>query len=268
MAYAASSRDLNQLLARLPAPDWNALRLHLEWIELPQGAVLYESGEVLRHVYFPVTAVVSLVSSMKDGATAEVAVVGSEGVVGVCAFLGGGSSAHSGAVVQRAGHGLRMSAQAIADQAARSPALLQQLLGYTQALLIHMTQTSACHRHHEVDQQLCRWLLLHLDRQPDQELHVTHERIAGLLGVRREGVTCGALKLRKAGLIDYRRGRLSVLHREGLEALSCECYAVVRQAYDHLSAKLAPHVACTAPTRPSAAHSASNWSALRPLMPA
>ncbi|QTN21659.1 Crp/Fnr family transcriptional regulator [Rhizobacter sp. AJA081-3] len=254
MAFAACSRDLNQLLVGLPSADWNALRLHLEWVELPQGAVLYESGEVLRHVYFPVTAVVSLVSSMKSGATAEVAVVGNEGVVGVCAFLGGGSS-HSGAVVQRAGHGLRMSAQAIADQANRSPALSQQLLGYTQALLTHMTQTSACHRHHDVDQQLCRWLLLHLDRQPGQDLHVTHERIAGLLGVRREGVTCGALKLRKAGLIDYRRGRVSVLDRHGLEALSCECYAVVRQAYDRLSAAAAPrpvelHAAEPRPMRP------------------
>jgi len=248
MAFAACSRDLNQLLVGLPAADWNALRLHLEWVELPQGAVLYESGEVLRHVYFPVTAVVSLVSSMKSGDTAEVAVVGNEGVVGVCAFLGGGS-AHSGAVVQRAGHGLRMSAQAIADQANRSPALSQQLLGYTQALLTHMTQTSACHRHHDVDQQLCRWLLLHLDRQPDQDLHVTHERVAGLLGVRREGVTCGALKLRKAGLIDYRRGRVSVLDRHGLEALSCECYAVVRQAYDRLSAAAAPRPMRPMPVR-------------------
>jgi CRP-like cAMP-binding protein len=267
MAYAASSRDLNQLLAALPAADWNALQPHLEWVELPQGEVLYESGDVLRHVYFPVTAVVSLVSSMKDGATAEVAVVGREGVVGVCAFLGGGS-AHSGAVVQRAGRGLRMSAQAIADQAGRSPALSRQLLGYTQALLTHMTQTSACHRHHDVDQQLCRWLLLHLDRQPGQDLLVTHERIAGLLGVRREGVTGGALKLRKAGLIDYRRGHLSVLDREGLEARSCECYAVVRQAYDQLSAEAAPRTAANGPARSIVPHSTSNWLALRPLMSA
>jgi CRP-like cAMP-binding protein len=234
MAYAASSRDLNQLLAGVPTADWLALQPHLEWVELPQGTVLYQPGELLRHAYFPVTAVVSLVSSMRNGATTQVAVVGSEGVVGICTFLGGGS-AHSGAIVQCAGHALRISAQAIAEHAKRSPAVQQQLLGYTQALFTHMTQTSACHRHHDVDQQLCRWLLLNLDRQPDNELRMTHERIAGLLGVRREGVTCGALKLRKAGLIDYRRGWLSVLDRGGLEALSCECYAVVRQAYEQLS---------------------------------
>jgi len=243
MAYAASPRDLNQLLAGLPAADWSALQPHLEWIELPQGAVLHTAGEMLRHVYFPVTAVVSLVSAMKNGSTAEVAVVGSEGVVGVCAFMGG-VCAQSGAVVQCAGHGLRMSAQAIAEYAQRSPAVSQQLLGYTQALFTHMMQTCACNRYHDVDQQLCRWLLLSLDRQPhDNELNVTHERIAGLLGVRREGITCGALKLREAGLIDYGRGRLSVLDRRGLEARSCECYAVIRQGYDQLSATPTPRCA-------------------------
>ncbi|MEY3253089.1 MAG: hypothetical protein RL227_2062, partial [Pseudomonadota bacterium] len=185
------------------------------------------------HVYFPITAVVSLVSPLQDGACSEVAVVGSEGMAGVCAFMGGGA-ASSGAVVQRAGSAGRMSARDVADLARDVEPVMQQLLRYTQALFVHMAQTSACHRHHALAPQLCRWLLQHLDRQVDDELRVTHERIAGMLGVRREGVTSAALRLQREGYIRYRRGHIHVLDRQGLERHSCECYGVVERAYAHL----------------------------------
>ena len=228
-------RPKNQVLAAIPAAEWRLIESQLDWVELPLGAMLYEAGVVLQHVYFPVTAIVSLVSSMKDGASAEVAVVGNEGVVGVCAFMGGGR-ALSGAVVQSAGQALRMSAESIACHAWQSESVMQQLLRYTQALFAHMAQTSACNRHHALDQKLCRWLLLNLDRRDGNVMHVTQEQIADMLGVRRESVTASALKLQKAGVIQYRRGRLSVLDRTGLEARSCECYSVVREAYDRLCA--------------------------------
>lgn len=233
MSTVASSRTMNRLLAALPYAEWRDLEPDFEWVELESGAMLYESGVVLKHAYFPTTAVVSLVSSMKDGASVEVAVVGNEGLVGVCAYMGGGR-ALSGAVVQSGGHALRMSARAIAWHASHPDAFMQQLLCYTQALFTHMAQTSACNRHHELDQQLCRWLLLNLDRRDGNELTVTHERIAGMLGVRREGVTGAAMKLQKAGLIQYRRGRIAILDRPGLERRSCECYSVVRQAYERV----------------------------------
>ena len=233
MSPVASVRTMNRVFAALPYVEWLGLEPDLERVELAPGAMLYESGVVLKHVYFPTTAVVSLVSSMMDGASVEVAVVGNEGVVGVCAFMGGGR-ALSGAVVQSGGHALRMSARAIAWHASHSDAFMQKLLCYTQALFTHMAQTSACNRHHELDQQLCRWLLLNLDRRNGNEVTVTHERIAGMLGVRREGVTGAAMKLQKEGLIQYRRGRIAVLDRSGLERRSCECYSVVRQAYDRL----------------------------------
>jgi CRP-like cAMP-binding protein len=171
---------------------------------------------------------------MADGASAEVAVVGSEGMVGVCAFMGD-ASALSDAVVQRPGHVWRMSTAAVLHHTRRSPDFMQQLLGYTQALFTHMAQATACNRHHALDEQVCRWMLQHLDRQDGNELQITQERMAHLLGVRREGVTWAALKLQKAGLIEYRRGRISVLDRSGLEARSCECYSVVRRAFDRLS---------------------------------
>lgn len=228
-------RPKNQVLAAIPAAEWRLIESQLDWVELPLGAMLYEAGVVLQHVYFPVTAIVSLVSSMKDGASAEVAVVGNEGVVGVCAFMGGGR-ALSGAVVQSAGQALRMSAESIACHAWQSESVMQQLLCYTQALFAHMAQTSACNRHHALDQKLCRWLLLNLDRRDGNVMHVTQEQIADMLGVRRESVTASALKLQKAGVIQYRRGRLSVLDRTGLEARSCECYPVVREAYDRMCA--------------------------------
>jgi CRP-like cAMP-binding protein len=223
----------NQLLAALPPEVAAVLQPRLESVDLAAGALLYEAGSVLRHVHFPVTAIVSLVSPLCDGACAEVAVVGREGVVGVCAFMGGGK-ALSSAEVQRPGLAWRMTARDIADFSRDIEPLRQQLLRYTQALFAHMAQTSACNRHHELAPQLCLWLLQRLDRQVGSELKITQERIAGMLGVRREGVTAAALKLRRAGLIRYSRGSIRVLDRSGLEQHACECYGVVRQAYERL----------------------------------
>lgn len=223
----------NQLLAALPPEVVDVIECRIESVELEAGAMLYEAGTILRYVYFPVTAVVSLVSPLQNGAGAEVAVVGREGVVGVCAFMGGGM-ALSSAMVQRAGRAWRMSARDIADLARDVEPVMQQLLRYTQALFTHMAQTSVCHRHHGLAPQLCRWLLQHLDRQVEDEMRFTHERIAGMLGVRREGVTGAALQLQKEGLIRYSRGRIRVLDRRGLEQHSCECYSVVERAYAQL----------------------------------
>ncbi|MDE2081659.1 MAG: Crp/Fnr family transcriptional regulator [Burkholderiales bacterium] len=229
------AQDVNHLLASLTPADWQLIRPQLHWVELPQGACLHKVGDVLQHVYFPVTAIVSLVSTMRDGASAEVAVVGNEGVVGISALIGG-DRAHSAAVVQGAGFGWRMPAADIAAHAARSGAVMRPLLRYAQALAAHMAQTVGCNRHHRLEQQLCRWLLLQADRSPSHELKVTQERIAEMLGVRREGVTAGALSLQKDGLIRYARGRIAVLDRGGLEARSCECYAVISQSYGRLRA--------------------------------
>jgi CRP-like cAMP-binding protein len=223
----------NQLIASLPPQVAEAMLHRLEAVDLAAGETLYEAGVVLRHVHFPVTAVISLFSPLQDGACAEVAVVGSEGVVGVCAYMGGGK-ALSSAVVQRPGMAWRMSARDIADWSRDSEPVRQQLLRYTQTLFSHMAQTCACHRHHGLAQQLCRWLLEHLDRQAGNDMHVTHERIAGMLGVRREGVTGAALNLQRKGLIRYRRGHIQVLDRKGLERQSCECYGVVERAYAQL----------------------------------
>ncbi len=224
----------NQLLSELPTEDWHALRRGFEDVQLDAGTTLFEASSVLRHVYFPTTAVVSLTSTMQSGATAEVAVVGREGMAGICAYMGDGKSM-SGAMVQRSGHAWRMPAAAIRQAAQQSAPLMQALLGYTQTLIAQIAQTSACCRHHSLDQQLCRWMLLHLDQVPRAELAATQERIAQMLGVRREGVTMAALKLQRAGLIRYGRGRIEVLDRIGLEARSCECYAVVRGAHQRLS---------------------------------
>lgn len=220
----------NRLLESLPRDTQAALRTLVEWVPLAHGELLHEAGRPLRHVHFPATAVVSLVSSMQDGASAEVAVVGSEGVVGVAAFMGG-QPAQTDALVQGAGHAWRMSATGLAQLARASAPLMQALLGYTQALMTQMAQTSACYRHHAIDQQLCRWLLMQLDRLQGDELHATQDGIAGLLGVRREGVTVAALKLQRAGLIRYVRGRIAVLDRAGLQARSCECYRVLAVAH-------------------------------------
>lgn len=223
----------NRLLAALPAEALARWQSLLEPVEMPLGQVLYESGVVLTHVYFPVTAIVSLLYVMEDGASAEIAVVGKEGIVGVALFMGGGSTP-SRAVVQSAGTGLRLRSDALTAEFNRAGPVMHVLLRYTQALITQMAQTAVCNRHHSLDQQLCRWLLLSLDRLDTHELVMTQELIANMLGVRREGVTEGALKLQKAGLIRYARGHITVLDRAGLEHRTCECYAVVKREYDRL----------------------------------
>ena len=200
---------------------------------MPLGQVLYESGATLTHIYFPTTSIVSLLYVMENGASAEIAVVGREGLVGVSLFMGG-ESTPSRAVVQSAGHGYRLRAQSMKDEFNRAGPVLHLLLRYTQALITQMAQTAACNRHHTLDQQLCRWLLLSLDRLQTNELSMTQELIANMLGVRREGVTEAASKLQQSGLISYARGRITVLNRPGLEKRTCECYAVVKQEYDRL----------------------------------
>jgi CRP-like cAMP-binding protein len=222
----------NGLLAALPASDLERWLPQLESVDLPLGRVLYESGALLEHVYFPTTAIVSLLYVMENGSSAEIAVVGREGIVGIALFMGG-ESTPSRAVVQSAGRGLRLSARTIKEEFNRSP-VLHLLLRYTQALLTQMSQTAVCNRHHSLDQQLCRWLLLSLDRLNGHELVMTQELIANMLGVRREGVTEAALKLQRAELIRYTRGHIEVLDRQGLERRSCECYAVVKNEYDRL----------------------------------
>jgi CRP-like cAMP-binding protein len=197
------------------------------------GEVVYESGATLSHVYFPTTAIVSLLYVLENGASAEIAVVGNEGIVGVSLFMGG-KSTPSRAVVQSGGQGFRLKAQTLEVEFNHAGPVLHLLLRYTQALITQMSQTAVCNRHHSLDQQLCRWLLLSLDRLQGDELVMTQELIANMLGVRREGVTEGALKLQRAGLIRYGRGRISVLDRAGLEKRTCECYAVVKKEYDRL----------------------------------
>jgi CRP-like cAMP-binding protein len=232
MLDSTEPRD-NFLLAALPDAEWQRWRHFLEKVEMPLGEVLYESGATLTHVYFPTTSIVSLLYVMENGASAEIAVVGNEGLVGVSLFMGG-ESTPSRAVVQSAGHGLRLKAQLMKEEFDRAGAVLHLLLRYTQALITQMAQTAACNRHHTLDQQLCRWLLLSLDRLRANELAMTQELIANMLGVRREGVTEAALKLQQAGLISYTRGRITVLDRAGLERRTCECYAVVKREYDRL----------------------------------
>jgi CRP-like cAMP-binding protein len=223
----------NLLLAALPAPEYQRWLSALEPVALKLGDVIYESGATLDHVIFPTTAIVSMLYVMEDGASAEIAVVGREGMVGVALFMGG-ESTPSRAVVQSAGHGFRLQSQLMKDEFNRAGPVLHLLLRYTQALITQMAQTAVCNRHHSLHQQLCRWLLLSLDRLAGNELVMTQELIANMLGVRREGVTEGALKLQKAGFIRYARGRITVLDRPGLERETCECYAVVKKEYDRL----------------------------------
>ncbi|WP_066260996.1 Crp/Fnr family transcriptional regulator [Hydrogenophaga flava] len=223
----------NHLLASLPSAEWGRFSPQLEAVELPLGKVLYESGATMGHVYFPTTAIVSLLYVMEDGASAEIAVVGNEGVVGIALFMGG-ETTPSRAVVQSAGQGYRLRAGVIKDEFNRSGPVMHLLLRYTQALITQMAQTAVCNRHHSLDQQLCRWLLLSLDRLNGSELVMTQELIANMLGVRREGVTEAALKLARLGLIRYARGHITVLDRAALEARVCECYAVVKKEYDRL----------------------------------
>jgi CRP-like cAMP-binding protein len=232
MLESAEPRD-NFLLAALPDPEWERWQPLLERIEMPLGQVLYESGATLTHVYFPTTAIVSLLYVMENGASAEIAVVGNEGLVGISLFMGG-ESTPSRAVVQSAGQGFRLQAQLMKDEFNRAGPVLHLLLRYTQALITQMAQTAVCNRHHSLDQQLCRWLLLSLDRLQSNELVMTQELIANMLGVRREGVTEAAVRLQEAGLIRYARGHIRVLDRPGLEKRTCECYAVVKREYDRL----------------------------------
>ena len=228
-----SDPKTNQLIAALPDAAWQRWLPDLESVDMPLGQVLYESGGVLTHVYFPTTAIVSLLYVMQNGASAEIAVVGNEGIVGIALFMGGDSTP-SRAVVQSAGQGYRLSADAMKLEFDRAGPLSHLLLRYTQALITQMAQTAVCNRHHSLDQQLCRWLLLSLDRLLGNELVMTQELIANMLGVRREGVTEAAHKLQQAGLIRYARGHILALDRPGLEKRSCECYAVVKQEYDRL----------------------------------
>jgi CRP-like cAMP-binding protein len=223
----------NHLLAALPGEESARLFPHLELVTMPLGETVCESGIPMRHVYFPTTAIVSLLYVMEDGASAEIAVVGNEGIVGVSLFMGGETTT-SRAVVQSAGHAYQLQGQLLKDAFFRAGPMQRLLLRYTQALLTQMAQTAVCNRHHSVDQQLCRWLLLSLDRLPSDELTMTQELIANMLGVRREGVTEAAGKLQRAGLIRYRRGRITVLDRPGLEASVCECYKVVKKEFERL----------------------------------
>jgi CRP-like cAMP-binding protein len=223
----------NRLLAALPQAELQRWLPQLEGVSMPLGQVLYESGGTLSHVYFPTTAIVSLLYVLENGSSAEIAVVGNEGIVGISLFMGGESTS-SRAVVQSAGKGLRLKAQLLKDEFNRAGPVLHLLLRYTQALITQMAQTAVCNRHHSLDQQLCRWLLLSLDRLQANELVMTQELIANMLGVRREGVTEGALHLQRGGLIRYARGRITVLDRVGLERRTCECYAVVKKEYDRL----------------------------------
>ena len=222
----------NRLIAALAERDRQRWLPQLEPVELRLGQALYESGDTLSHVYFPTTAIVSLLYVMESGASAEIAVVGNEGLVGISLFMGGESTT-SRAVVQSAGHAYRLASQAIKEEVKRAP-VLHLLLRYTQALITQMSQTAVCNRLHTLDQQLCRWLLLSLDRLQGNELVMTQELIANMLGVRRQGVTEAALKLQEVDLIRYARGRIAVLDRKGLEKRTCECYAVVKNEYDRL----------------------------------
>ena len=223
----------NSLLAVLPEQEYRRILPQLEPVSLSLAEVLYESGGKLDWVYFPTTAIVSLLYVMENGASAEIAVVGKEGIVGIALFMGGETMPNRG-VVQSAGEGYRLRGNLLREEFDRSGPLQQLLLRYTLALLTQMAQTAVCNRHHTVDQQLCRWLLLSLDRLPSNELRMTQELIANMLGVRREGVTEAAGKLQRAGLIHYNRGKITVLDRPGLEARVCECYEVVRAEFRRL----------------------------------
>lgn len=223
----------NRLLAALSEAVRARWLAQLEPVDMLLGKVLYEPGDKLSHLYFPTTSIVSLLYVMEDGASAEIAVVGHEGIVGISMFMGGNSTS-SRAVVQSAGRGFRLKSDLLMQEFNRGGPVMQLLLRYTQALITQMAQTAVCNRHHTLDQQLCRWLLLSLDRLHSNELVMTQELMANMLGVRREGVTEAAGHLHKAGLIQYQRGHITVLDRAGLEQRVCECYAVVKKEYDRL----------------------------------
>jgi CRP-like cAMP-binding protein len=227
------SPEQNHILEALPLAERERLFPHLKLVTLPLGAVLYEAGDAQRYVYFPVDSIVSLLYVLKDGASAEIAVVGNDGAIGVALFMGGETTTNR-AIVQSAGSAYRMTGRRLKKEFERHGEMLHLLLRYTQALITQMAQTAVCNRHHSVDQQLCRWLLLSLDRLASNKLAMTQELIANMLGVRREGVTDAAGKLQKLGVIQYSRGKITVLDRPRLEALSCECYEVVKKETDRL----------------------------------
>jgi CRP-like cAMP-binding protein len=226
-------RNENHLLAVLSEAEWARLSPHLMLVDMPLGQVVYESGDRLDHVYFPTTSIVSLLYVMEDGASAEIAIVGNEGLIGIALFMGG-ETTPSRAVVQSAGRAFRLDARLLKEEFRRAGPMQRLLLRYTQALITQMAQTAVCNRHHSIDQQLCRWLLLSLDRLGSNELRMTQELIANMLGVRRPGVTEAAMKLQDAGLIRYSYGHIAVLDRPGLEKRVCECYAVVKREFDRL----------------------------------
>ncbi len=223
----------NQLLAALPAAQLERWRPQLELVKMPLGRVLYESGGTLDHLYFPLDSIISLLYVMANGASAEIGVVGNEGVVGISLFMGGQTTPNR-AVTQSGGEAIRLKARLLTEEFNKGGPVMHLLLRYTQALITQMAQTAVCNRHHSLDQQLCRWLLLSLDRLSSNQLVMTQELIANMLGVRREGVTEAAGRLQEAGHISYRRGQITVLDRERLEQRSCECYAVVKKEYDRL----------------------------------
>ncbi len=229
----ADSPKQNHLLAALPVADFERLAPHLELVPMLLGESLYEPGTRLQHVYFPTTAIVSLLYIIESGLSAEIAGVGNEGILGISLFMGG-ESTPSSAVVQTAGHGFRLKAELLKIEFGRFGPTMHLLLRYTQALITQMAQTAACNRHHSIAQQLCRWLLLTLDRLPSSELIMTQDLIAAALGVRRESITEAAAKLQRAGFVRYRRGHIAVLERSGLEAGACECYTVVKKEFDRL----------------------------------
>jgi CRP-like cAMP-binding protein len=233
MMSSPHSPNQNHLLAALPTAEFERLAPHLEPVEMRLGDVLYEPGGQLQHAYFPTTAIVSLHYVMESGASAETAGVGNEGVVGISLFMGG-ETTPSSAVVQTAGRAYRLESRLLKEEFNRGGLMQQLLLRYTQALITQMFQTAACNRHHSVEQQLCRWLLLTLDRMPTSVLIMTQELVASMLGVRREGITEAAGKLRHAGFIRYSRGQIAVLDRSGLETRACECYAVVKKELSRL----------------------------------
>lgn len=225
--------EQNHLLAALPVTEFKRLSPHLELVAMPRGQVLYESGGHLRHAYFPTTSIVSLLSVMEDGASTEIAMVGNEGVLGIALFLGGETTLNH-AVGQNAGYGYRLKAQLLKQEFSRGGPLMHLLLRYTQTLITQMAQTAVCNRHHSLEQRFCRWLLLSMDRSSSTELPVTHELIANMLGVRREGVTEAAGKLQRESLIRYSRGHITVIDRAKLEQIVCECYTVVKKESDRL----------------------------------
>ena len=230
---ASMTPNQNHLLAALPAEIFERISPHLELIPMPLGQVIYESGGQLQHVYFPTTAIVSMHYVLENGASTEIAGVGNEGVLGISLFMGGNTTS-SLATVQTAGCGYRLKGRLMMEEFNHAGPMMRLMLRYTQALITQISQTAVCNRYHSIEQQLCRWLLLTIDRLPSHELTMTQELIAGMLGVRREGITEAAGNLQRAGLISYRRGHITALDRSGLESRACECYNVVKKEFHRL----------------------------------